>query len=123
MDRVIKSPLWPSVAASPERSAGNEGPGPYRSPAELLEEKRAHERRSELAQQRSELNPPGVRIRAWEKVHGLRLPSDSAHPILEVIAVGTRLTLAQVHAEQRARASEPAERARSEFPAGGTALG
>jgi hypothetical protein len=31
-----------------------------------------------------------VRIRAWEKVHGLRMPADSAHPILEVIAGDTR---------------------------------
>jgi hypothetical protein len=61
--------------------------------------------------QRSELNPPDVRIRAWEKLHGLRLPSDSAHPILDVIAVGTRLTLAEIQAEQRARAGSPAERA------------
>jgi hypothetical protein len=95
------------MAATPVRSARTEGPGPYRAPAELQEEKRAEERRSELAQQRSELNAPGVRIRAWEKVHGLRLPSDPTHPILEVIAVGTRLTLEQVHAEQCARASRP----------------
>jgi hypothetical protein len=103
MDRVIKSTSLSFATGTRERSAGNEGPGPYRAPAELEEEKRANERRSELAQQRSELNPPEVRIRAWEKVHGLRLPLDSTHPILEVIAVGTRLTLAQVHAEQLAR--------------------
>jgi hypothetical protein len=36
----------------------------------------------------------------------LRLPSGSAHPILEVIASGTRLTLAQVQEEQRARQAE-----------------
>jgi hypothetical protein len=108
MDKVIKSTSWSFVAGTPARSTKDEGPGPYRAPAELAEEKRAHERRFELAQQRSELNPPDVRIRAWEKVHGLRLPSDLAHPILEVIAVGTRLTLAEVHAEQRARASRPA---------------
>jgi len=87
-----------------------EGPGPYRARAELEEEERALQRRSQLAVQRSELNPPDVRIRAWEDVHGLRLPADSEHPILDVIAVGTRLTLAEVQAEQRARAGQSAER-------------
>jgi hypothetical protein len=41
----------------------------------------------------------------WEKVHELRLPSDPAHPILDVIAVSTRLTLAEVQEEQRMRAA------------------
>ncbi len=105
VEKAIKSTSWSFVTGVQGRSTKDEGPGPYRSPAELQEEKRAHERQFELAQQRSELNPPDVRIRAWEKVHGLRLPLDLAHPILEVIAVGTRLTLADVHAELRARAS------------------
>lgn len=83
--------------------AETQGPGPYRAPSELEEEERAHLRRSRLAVQRSEVNPPNVRIRAWEDVHGLRLPADPQHPILDVIAVGTRLTLAQVQAEQRER--------------------
>jgi hypothetical protein len=82
------------------------GPGPYRARAEIEEEERALQKRSQLAAQRSEQNPPDVRIRAWEDVHKLRLPVDSEHPILDVIAVGTRLTLAQVQAEQRARAGQ-----------------
>jgi hypothetical protein len=69
------------------------------------ERERAEKRRLELAEQRSNLNPPGVRIRMWEKVHELRLPSDPAHPILDVIAVSTRLTLAEVQEEQRMRAA------------------
>jgi hypothetical protein len=92
-----------------KRKVEVEGPGPYRARAELEEEERALQKRSQLAVQRSELNPPDVRIRAWEDVHGLRLPADSEHPILDVIAVGTRLTLAQVQAEQRARAAQTAE--------------
>jgi hypothetical protein len=69
---------------------------------------REERKRRELAEQRSDANTPDVRIRAWEKLHGLRLPSDPAHPILDVIAVSTRLTLAQVLEEQRARAARPA---------------
>jgi hypothetical protein len=74
------------------------------------EYERAEKRRQELAEQRSDLNPPDVRIRMWEKVHQLRLPSDPAHPILDVIAVTTRLTLAEVREEQRTRAARAANR-------------
>lgn len=69
------------------------------------QDERAKQRRRELLEQRSDLNPPHVRIRVWEQLHGLRLPSDSTHPILDVIAVATRLTLEQVREEQHARLS------------------
>jgi hypothetical protein len=105
--RLSNSMSWSLANGTERRPAELEGPGPYRARSEIEQEERAHQRRLELAVQHSELNPPDVRIRAWEKVHGLRLPSDSAHPILEVIAVGTRLTLAEVQAEQRARARRP----------------
>jgi hypothetical protein len=88
--------------ASPRAAAGDVIKD-HRARLALEESERAHQRRLELAEQRSNLNPPEVRIRAWEKVHGLRLPSDSAHPILDVIAVSTRLTLEEVHEVQRAR--------------------
>ena len=71
----------------------------------LEEQERTEKRRLELAEQRSDLNPPEVRIRTWEKIHGLRLPSDPDHPIVDVIAVGTRLTLEEVHKEQQLRAA------------------
>jgi hypothetical protein len=70
---------------------------------------RAEKRRRDLAEQRSELNPPEVRIRTWEKVHQLRLPADPTHPILDVIALGTRLTLVDVREEQRTRAARAAK--------------
>jgi hypothetical protein len=72
------------------------------------EYERAEKRRQELAEQRSDLNPPHVRIRTWESVHQLRMPSDPAHPILDVIAASTRLTLEEVREEQRARAARSA---------------
>jgi hypothetical protein len=94
-----------------DRPAQNINPG--RSPAELnidyrerraLEEaERAERKRQELQEQCSELNSARVRVRAWEKVHGLCLPTDTTHPILRVIAAATRLTLAEVLEEQRAR--------------------
>ncbi|MGO9803710.1 MAG: hypothetical protein ACLPTM_08435 [Steroidobacteraceae bacterium] len=69
----------------------------------LERRERAQRRRLELAEQRADLNPPEVRIRAWEKVHALRLPQDPGHPVLDVIAISTGLTLSQVRAEQSAR--------------------
>jgi len=81
------------------------------NPAERLaleELERAEKRRQELVEQRSELNPPHVRIRTWERIHQLRLPSDPAHPILDVIAVNTHLTLEDVREEQRMRAARGA---------------
>ena len=72
------------------------------------EHERAEKRRRELTEQRSELNPPDVRIRSWERLHQLRLPADPMHPILDVIAISTRLTLADVREEQRMRAARAA---------------
>jgi hypothetical protein len=85
--------------------------GDLANPAERLaleELERAEKRRQELAEQRSELNPPEVRIRTWERIHQLRMPSDPAHPILDVIAISTRLTLEEVREEQRMRAARGA---------------
>jgi len=85
-----------------------------RTAAERLaqeEHERAERRQRELAEQCSALNPPDVRIRTWEQVHQLRLPADPTHPILDVIATGTRLTLADVREEQRMRAARAANKA------------
>ena len=76
------------------------------------EQERAEKRREELAEQRSDRNPPDVRIRMWEKLHQLRLPSDPAHPILDVIAISTRLTLAEVQEEQRTRTARTVDKSR-----------
>jgi len=75
----------------------------YRARRALEETERAERKRLELQEQRSDLNSAHVRVRAWEKAHGLRLPADAMHPILHVIAVATRLTLEEVLEEQRAR--------------------
>ena len=76
----------------------------YRTRFAIEQEERAEQRRQDLEQQCSEFNSARVRVHgAWEKAHGLRLPDDAAHPILNVIARATRLTLAEVLAEQQAR--------------------
>ena len=74
------------------------------------QQEREEKRRLDLAEQRSDLNPPEVRIRMWEKIHGLRLPTDPEHPIVDVIAMSTRLTIEEVHREQQSRMSQGARR-------------
>lgn len=75
----------------------------YRQRRALEELERAELKRADLAEQQSTLNSADVRIRAWERVHGLRMPADSKHPILKVIATSTQLTLVDVQNEQRLR--------------------
>lgn len=70
---------------------------------ELDAEAKMERRRLHVAEQTAELNVPGVRIRAWEKLHALRMPSSPQHPILEVIAITTQLSLAEVRQEQCVR--------------------
>ncbi len=82
-----------------------------RGPAETaldFRERIAHEhtlaekrRAQALAEQRNALNSPEVRVKAWEKTHGLRLPVDSQHPVLAVVAKQTGLPLKEIQAELR----------------------
>lgn len=64
---------------------------------------RMEKRRAEQAEQCASTSAPKMRIRTWERVHGLRLPLDAAHPILAVVATETHLTLEEVQEEQRTR--------------------
>jgi hypothetical protein len=80
----------------------------YQRRRELEAEARLEHRRLEIAEQTLEQNLAGSRIRAWEKVHALRLPSDPEHPILDQIALATQLSLADIHKEQRIRCSAQA---------------
>jgi hypothetical protein len=80
----------------------------FRRQLELDEEARVERRRIDIAAQTLEPNAPGARIRAWEKVHALRMPSSPGHPVLNLIAVATQLSLADVHEEQRLRSGRVA---------------
>jgi hypothetical protein len=71
---------------------------------------RAEKRRIELEELRSDVMTPEQRIRAWERVHGLMLPLDPNHHILDVIAVKTRLTMEQIQAVQRDDAARRVKR-------------
>jgi hypothetical protein len=99
----MSSTSWVLTSVEPAGRGPRELLSDYRARQEREEYERAERRRAELEDQRSSGNPPDVRIRAWEKVHGLQLPSDPEHPVLDVIAIATRLTMAEVLEEQRAR--------------------
>jgi hypothetical protein len=80
----------------------------YQRRREIEAEARLEHRRLEIAEQTLEQNLAGARIRAWEKVHALRLPSDPEHPILDQIALATQLSLADIKEEQRIRSQASA---------------
>jgi hypothetical protein len=80
----------------------------YRQRRAHEELERAELKRADLAEQHSAVNSVDVRIRAWEKVHGLRMPSDPKHRALHAIAAATQLALADVLNEQALRSARRA---------------
>lgn len=67
------------------------------------EEARVNQRDRQLEEIRSQFNSASARIRAWEKMHGLCLPTSPTHPILAVIACATGIPLPALRQEQQAR--------------------
>jgi hypothetical protein len=80
----------------------------YRQRRALEELERAELKRADFAEQQSTVNSVDVRIRAWEKVHGLRMPSDPKHRALHAIAAATQLALSDVLNEQGLRSARRA---------------
>ena len=89
--------------------------GPQSRPASEI----AAERREQIASQQAELlahkernlarqtavdTTPEVRIALWERRHGLALPRDPQHPLMQFVATSTKLELDQVREEQKTRA-------------------
>jgi hypothetical protein len=77
----------------------------HRARLALEEEERLTQRSRQFEELRAEFNSVSVRIRAWEKMHGLCLPTNPAHPILDVIASVTGIPLTALREEQRTRRS------------------
>jgi hypothetical protein len=78
----------------------------HRARLAFEEEERLTKRSRLFEELRAEINSVSVRIRAWEKMHELRLPTDPDHPILDVIASVTGIPLTALREEQRARRSQ-----------------
>jgi len=100
---MVFSPYPFEPSAAPRRAAA-ELSTDYRARLALEKAEYDEKRRLQREEQRSETNSPRVRVLAWEKAHGLRMPSDAEHPILFVIARATRLPIAEIRKEQQARA-------------------
>lgn len=66
---------------------------------------RADRRRIALEELRSDLRSPEERVHAWERVHGLTLPVDPHHPVLDLIVARTGLTMQEVQAVQKSDAA------------------
>lgn len=94
---------WTPLQDPATPSRAGEFTATYAERIALRERERMEQHRREVAEQSAIDNTPGMRIRAWERVHDLRLPSDPKHPILKLIAEKTGLTDTQVREEQRAR--------------------
>jgi hypothetical protein len=75
----------------------------HRARVAIEEETRIAKRHAAQAEQCESSTAPEGRIRAWEKLHELRLPSDAAHPIVTLVALVTHLTIAEVWQVQQAR--------------------
>jgi hypothetical protein len=91
--------------------AGPNAAGEYRRRVQQQDRDRAALRASELAAQMSPVRAAKERIRIWERLHELRLPSTSAHALVKVVATQTHLTIGEVQAEQRRRSSGAAQAA------------
>lgn len=63
----------------------------------------AETRRQDLKEQSSPNVTPSARIRVWERLHHTRLPKESTHALVAVIAAHTGLTAEQVQDEQQER--------------------
>ena len=84
------------------------GAADFRRKVQQDAQDRAAMRETQLESQASSLKDPQERIGIWEWLHGVRLPQAAEHVLVKVIARQTRLTVAQVHEEQRRRAASAA---------------
>lgn len=80
----------------------------HRERLAIEEEERVKQRTLQIEELRSEFNSAQVRIRAWEKMHGLSLPANPTHPVLDVITSATGIPLATLREEQQARRTRQA---------------
>jgi hypothetical protein len=62
-------------------------------------------RRHELAEQVAIQNTPEQRIQIWERLHELKLPKKSSHPLIRIIAADTELSIEDIRDEQRRRST------------------
>jgi len=74
-----------------------------RAAVRLANERKASERRSEIESLTAPTLSPHERISIWERLHALKLPRSTDHPLAGLIASQTGLTLEEIEAEQGRR--------------------
>ena len=94
---------WTQHTRAPPAPIAGELVTDYRARAAAIEYEARERRRHEIAEQAAVQNSPEQRIRIWERLHELRLPKKSNHPLVRIIAADTELTLEQVREEQLRR--------------------
>lgn len=87
-----------------QRIPGSQNAAEYRTEVQKAQEQRALARQAELESQTSMRYAPQERILIWERLHAVRLPASAAHPLVEVIAAQTQLSVGEIQAEQQRRA-------------------
>jgi hypothetical protein len=80
----------------------------HRARIERAQLEAAERRTQALIDQRSPDNSHEARVRAWEKLHQVRLPKSPEHAVLVIVAQQTGMALADVQEVQRQRAHPPA---------------
>jgi hypothetical protein len=75
----------------------------HRARIALEESERLERKQRELLEQTSHRNTPAERIHIWERRHGLTLPRDANHRVIDIVARQTDLALEQVREEQQRR--------------------
>jgi hypothetical protein len=102
---------WPVAEDERFITTGADIASDYQRRRALEERERAELKRMELEAQCSPSSSADLRIRAWENVHRLTMPSNPNHPVLIAIATATQLTLVDVQNEQRLRSARRASAA------------
>lgn len=92
-DKPVLDPSLVSMATAAERRAA----------VQVERERKAAERKHEIEQLASYVRTPAERIEAWERIFQLKLPRSMEHPLIEVIAAGTGLTVDEIDSELRRR--------------------
>jgi hypothetical protein len=62
-------------------------------------------RRHELEEQVAVQHTAEQRIQIWERLHELKLPKKSNHPLVRIIAADTDLSIEDIRDEQRRRST------------------
>lgn len=124
---------WDDRPNRPPTQFAGELVADYRERLARQQAEASEQRARDLAEQTSTLNTPSDRIRIWERRHGLPLPTNPNHRLLQVVAKGTGLPLEVIRAEQRLRrvpvqlpsteVAEVAARELDETPAADSAQG